>query len=526
MNAHKKSYLALGAAMLLLSALLTACAQPAAEPEEGPPTENTAVYAWEEFITTFDPSAAFSWEVVMMTQMYESLTFFNQTGSDELIGPNLATSWESNEDGTEWTFQLREGVKFHDGADFNAEAVKASFERTSDPKYGPSFLWAPIEEIEVVDDHTIKFHLSFPAALDLLFAAPFGGWMISPNALDNDEAWFNEGRSAGTGPYFLDSYAPGDKTVLRRFDDYWGGWDDNQISTVVYQNVEDVAVREQMARAGEASFTFNIAEENLSDLQQVDGVDVQINPSFEVYTLKLNGARPPLDNITLRQALAFSFPYQEAATTVMAGYATKLCGMIPPLVWGHDPTLCVEQDLDRAAELLAEAGFPDGGVELTLAVRQGVPAYRQMAELWQAELAKIGVDLIIQTMSGDTILESILSNPAEAPNVVTFDYWPTYVSPADYLFTNFHTDGVFNVGIFSNSDFDSLVEEGMMVEAFDRDEASRLYSEAQGIMVDEAASIFVVNKPNIHLLDGNLAGYVDNPAYGSIVFWHDISVEQ
>ncbi len=110
----------------------------------------------------------------MVGNAYETLVFYNPPGSEEVLGPALATSWESSEDGLTWTFHLRKGVKFHDGTDFNAEAVEYSVERTIDLGLGAAFIWDAVEEVNVIDDYTVEFKLKYAAPLDLVAASGYG----------------------------------------------------------------------------------------------------------------------------------------------------------------------------------------------------------------------------------------------------------------------------------------------------------------------------------------------------------------
>jgi peptide/nickel transport system substrate-binding protein len=179
--------------------------------------------------------------------IYETLTRYNVPGSsDELVSPQLATSWEYTEDGLEWTFYLREGVKFHDGADFNAEAVKMSFEKIQELDLSASYLWYPIYEIEVVDDYTVKFYLEWAQPLDVMFSTMYSGWIISPTVLENTEEQFNQGIQSGTGPWVLDEYHKDERALFSRNDDYWGGWTEDQFDRIALEIVLDPATMVQM----------------------------------------------------------------------------------------------------------------------------------------------------------------------------------------------------------------------------------------------------------------------------------------
>ncbi|MCJ7625945.1 MAG: ABC transporter substrate-binding protein, partial [Anaerolineaceae bacterium] len=188
--------------LLMITALvLTACGpaktdEPAAEveaEEEAPAAAeaepNIAVYA-HNGVPDIDPSSSFSDDLVVTTNVYETLTFYNPPGSAEAISPKLATSWDASDDAMNWTFHLREGVKFHDGTDFNADAVKYSIDRTMGLDMGAAYIFFPVEEVNVVDEFTVEFVLSFAAPMDLVLSSGYAAWIFSPTTVEGkDNAW-------------------------------------------------------------------------------------------------------------------------------------------------------------------------------------------------------------------------------------------------------------------------------------------------------------------------------------------------
>ena len=142
--------------------------------------KDTVVFAAYGDIKDWDPSVAFSLEVVMLVSVYEPLVWYNPPGSKELLRPALATSWETSDDGLTWTFHLRKGVKFHDGEPFNAAAVKYSIDRTMKMKKGAYYVWSAVKEIKVVDDDTVQFLLKEPAPIDLIASSQYAAYIFSP----------------------------------------------------------------------------------------------------------------------------------------------------------------------------------------------------------------------------------------------------------------------------------------------------------------------------------------------------------
>jgi len=536
--------------LAIIALALAACAQGGAEveapeaegeaPEEEAEAEapeaaaeeeelNVAVYAHTAPLPDLDPSPSFSDDNVVTTQVYETLTFYNPPGSAEAVSPKLATSWESSDDAMTWTFNLREGVKFHDGTDLNAEAVKFSVERTMEIGLGASYIFAPVESIEVVDDLTVQFNLSFAAPMDLIMSSGYGAWIFSPTTVEGkDNDWFNEGNDAGTGPYTIESYDPGENLVLTRFDDYWGGWEDGQFDKVIIQDVQDPTVAEQMIRSGDADFTYGLPFENYEALAQVDGVTVDVTPSFQNLLALLNHRKPPTDDPLVRQALAYSFPYDAVAENLYAGLGTQARGPIPAGMWGHDPNLTqYTYDLEKARELLTEAGYPDGGFELSYTHVAGDLDEQQVGELWKAELAKLGIDLKVEGLQWEAQWDLGISDPETAQDAFAFYWWPDYVTPYSFLFSMFHSEDepFFNLGYYSDEDFDALIDEANEVSGVDIDAAAEMFIESQEMLVEDAAAIFIVDLPDIHAIRSDITGYVNNPAYPHVVFWYDLRRE-
>ncbi|MFO1349518.1 MAG: ABC transporter substrate-binding protein [Gammaproteobacteria bacterium] len=321
----------------------------------------TAAYALS--FNDIDPGTAAGNEQAVLANVYEPLTWF-EPGKG--VKPGLAERWEPSSDGKQWTFYLRQNVQFHDGTPFTAEAVKFSIERTKKLNGALAYIWKAVNKIEVKDPYTVIIHLDYPQPLDLITSSTYAAWMISPSVGDKDNQWFNAGHDAGTGPYQVESHQPNERTVLTRFDDYWGGWKDGQFSKAVLEVVEDPSLRQQKIESGDADFTDDLPIENLATLDARPDVKVVVNPAFQNWYIQFNVRKKPFDNVKVRQALSYSFPYKIANDSIMGGQARQSFGIIPHGIPGYDPQAKqYSYDLDKAKALLAEAGYPDGGFEPT-----------------------------------------------------------------------------------------------------------------------------------------------------------------
>ena len=522
---------------LALLAVLSSCAtaplapvgpQPSAV-EVTPAAGANVAYAAVEpaAFADFDPSSACTSELWVLVNVYETLTRYAPLGSKDALQPGLSTSWTVSDDGMTWTFNLRKGVKFHDGADFNASAVKRSIERTKHRGQCAAFLLEPISEIQMPDPFTVVFKLAYPAPLDSILASAYSAWIMSPYAAEQDASWFAAGNAAGTGPYQFARYEPGQRLVVQRFDEYWRGWQPDQFDTVVFEMVDDLVAVEQMLRAGQLDYANEVvlSPEQMASLDGVSGLRLDVAPSVTNYVIFLNHRRSPTDDVRVRQALAYSFPYEAVVEHTRLGKGTLAHGAVPSGVWGYDPAPSrYIEDLDRAASLLAQAGYGDG---LEIACSYDPPD-QVMAELWQANLAKIGVTLRLEPADILIRWDAAKNAPRQAPEAFLFAWSADVVDPYSYLFNMFHSEDqpLWNLGFYSNPAFDALVDQARRLSATDQAAASALYIDAQRMLADSATALFPLEVPELNIIADDIQGFVTNPAYSHLVIWYDVRREQ
>ena len=478
------------------------------------------VYASAFPFVDLDPSSAFSAEHIVLQNVYETLTRFNPPGSSALLSPGLAVEWESNDDATAWTFKLREGVTFHDGSPFNAEAVKTSLQRTIDLGLGAAFIFLPVESMEVVDDLTISFSLAWPAPLDLVMSSSFAAYITSPDSAGQDSQWFNDGNGAGTGPYVIESVSPNENVILARHDAYWGGWSDGQFDEIELRIVEDPVLAEQMIRSGDADFTFNLPFDAYPSLEGDESLSVVQGLSMTNLFGLLNNVRLSAE---VREALVLSFPYDDVVDHLYGGEATRAVGPIPQTIWGATTDLSLPQtDLGRAAQILADAGVQD--LTLTYSYDVGEVEQQQIGEVWKANLAPIGVDLVLEPLTWDARWAIAQGDPANAQDIFTMFWYPTYVTPTDFLYSLYRSEEApfFNLGYYSNPDFDALLDAADATSGTDTDAASDMFRQAQQILIEDNAAVFMLDVPSVSVIGADITGYTPNPAYSNVVRFHDL----
>jgi peptide/nickel transport system substrate-binding protein len=480
-----------------------------------------------DFITDIDPAYSFSSEIPVMANVYEGLLMY--TGGTPEVEPALATSYEVSEDGLTWTFHLRQGVKFHDGTPFNATAVKYSIDRIRKLGVGAVFIWDPVKEVKIIDTYTVQFILTYAAPLQRIVASCYGAWIYSPKTaeIENLHDWFNEGHEAGTGPYMIESLERGAQVVLKRFDDYWRGWEEHapdRIDKVVFKIVEDATLRTEMIEKGEAHYAAAIPTEERKRLETKPEIHTVWVETFFAHYAFLNTKSQYLSNKLVRQALAYSFPYDEFVKWGEGAY-TQPVGPIPSGMWGHfDDLFQYNCNLTKAKELLTEAGYPEGGFKLKYYYISGVGATMTAGEMWKEKLAELGIELEVRGMTWPTMWEIIKagSEGENAYDICVFAWWPTYVTPYDFLFNMWHTEEkpLWNAAYYSNPEFDELIDNASKLEGPDPEAALGLYRQAQEILIEDCPTVFIDYLRNPLVLRSNVMGIVVNAGYGYDTFFY------
>ena len=524
MKTQSRSYrTTAGAAVLLVLvaalALVSACGGNGSD-SQGGSTAQIATYAYlYEPVTNWDPALEYQ-SVGTLLNVYETLTRWN--AAEQKADPLLATEWSSAKGGMTWTFKIREGVTFHDGTELDAAAVKSSIERTI--KMGvTAFVWAPVDTIKTPDKYTVVFNLKFPAAMDTVASAAYGAFIYSPTAVsENGDKWFGDGNEAGTGPYMLQKWTLGKEAVLTKYAGYWGGWDGKHLDKVVIKTVPETALRRQLLESGEADVANDLPPQDLQALAGSDAVDVVTSPSFKNFNVGFVETSKPLDDVLVRRALTYAFPYTDVVEFAAGGNASQARGPVPAGVPGHDDQLPqLSLDLDKARQLLADAGVADG-FSLVAMYASGDELSRKALELYKEKLQEIGVTLDIRSAPFQSLFEQ--SKQEKPPFQVLAGYWwPTYVTAYDWLWNLYSSQsiGVYNMVKYSNPDFDALIDQAFAAEATDRQKADELYGQAQQILSDDAVGVFALDTDDVTVVSTSLKGYEFNPAYQFTVFFYE-----
>jgi peptide/nickel transport system substrate-binding protein len=499
-----------------------------------PKVPKIVTYANISEMVTLDPSTEFSNSIMVLCNLYEPLIWYQPWKSPAFV-PALATSWESTDNSQIWTFHLRQGVKFHDGTPFNSTAVKYSIERTMSLGQGAAFIWGPVKEIKVLDTYTVQFMLTSPTPLDVVATASYGAWIMSPKidslakvaGFTNASAWFNAGHDDGTGPYTLAKYDATTEVVMQKFTDYWGGWTDDQFDTAIIKVVREEPVQEEMIKSGEIQVAQQVPFADIPSLQSNPNVKIYVSAQYQNLLGLLNNKKFPFNNTLIRQAVSYAVPYQQIITGVLHGFGNQSVGPVPYGMPGHfDDLPKYTYDMNKAKQLMAQAGYPNGGLKVLLTYMTGDTREQGTAELIKSSLKELGIDVEIRAMTWIEQWSLAQGDPLRAQDIFIFYWWPTILSPYDFLVNMFHseTSVVYNLGYYYNSKFDSMIDQAYGMEGSDKTQAFKIYWQAEKMLIDDAAALFLWDLQDIHIVRGNISGFRYNPAYTTTVFFYQLHV--
>lgn len=437
------------------------------------------------------------------------------------VEPALAESWEISEDGTEYTFELRDGVSFHDGTPFNAEAVKFNFDRMLDEEHpyhdtGPfplSFFFSTVEEVEVVDDDTVTFRLSEPYAPFLSNMAYATGLIVSPAAVEEYGADYGRNPS-GTGPFRFEEWESNSRVVLSRNDEYWDGAP--SLEAVVFRPLTDANTRVAEMLAGGIDVMVEIPPDNVSTFDG-NGFSLHEQAGPHLWFLILNTKEGPMADKRVRQAVNYAIDKQALVENVLQGTADVAAGPTPPaFAWAYNEELePYPHDPERAKALIEEAGA--AGSDLTFYVTEGGSGMLDpiaMGAAIQADLAEVGLNVNIETYEWNTFLAQV--NPGlEGKADMAEMAWMTN-DPDTLPYLALRTDawpdaGGFNSGYYSNPEVDTLLEQARV--ATSQDERAGLYKQMQEIVYDDAPWAFVANWKQNAATSDRVEGFKLQPSF-------------
>lgn len=439
----------------------------------------------------------------VLSHMYDTLLTVNSEGN---VVPSLATDYTYSADGMEWTLSLRDGVVFHDGTPFNAEAVKYSFGRILNPENGLTAYgrFNPvIKTVDVLDNLTVKFKLHKPYPAFALLLTINQSAITPPSAAE-----IVSRQPVGTGPYKFVEYLSGERVVMERFDDFWG--QAPEFDRLIWRWSPEESVRVMALQAGEVDVVVPLPASHVSALEMSPGVKVHEKAGSAVFWLALNTTAEPLNDVRVRQALNYATDRQGLVDAILWGRATIAHSPLAPQYFGYDPTVeGYSFDPEKAKELLAAAGYPDG-FTMSITVQESEAKY---AEVLQGMWREVGVNVIVDQLE-NALWSAKVFNPLESNETMSsFASWSSILD-ADLMLSPLFATRSFppasaNLGFFSNARLDAILAQA--VQDVDPAVREKLYFEAQRIINEEAAHVTLYYANTIFGVRDNIEGVWSQP---------------
>mgnify|MGYP003675561004 CR=1 FL=1 len=477
--------------------------------------------------TTFDASSH---------PIYDHLTEF-KVGTTEVL-PGLAESWEVSEDGMTVTFKLRQGVKFHSNdqftptRDFNADDVIFSFDRQGNPDnpynqvsggtweyYTGMSMPDLVGSIEKVDDYTVVFNLTRPEAPFLANMAMDFASIVSKEYADamleaGTPEMLNQA-PIGTGPFTFQAYQKDAVIRYLRNDDYFG--DKAKVESLIFAITPDASVRYQKVQAGECHVMAYPNPADVEAMKDDEGIVVMEQEGLNVGYLAYNTKVAPFDNANVRKALNMAIDKQAIIDVVFQGSGQIAKNPLPPTMWSYNEAIVDDPyDPEAAKAMLAEEGVENLSMKIwAMPVQRPYnPNARRMAELMQADMAEIGVDVEIVSYEWGEYLER--SKEEDRDGAVLLGWTGDNGDPDNFLAVLLGCDGVgaSNRAQWCNEEFDALLQKAKVLS--NQEDRAKLYEEAQVIFKDQAPWATIAHSVVYMTMRPEVDGYVVHPLGGHI----------
>jgi len=514
-------------AMLSGGVALAACAPaapaaPSAASSAGGITPQVMIYGGSQDIASIDPSDRTDYSInAVMRQMYDRLFRF-EGGWPQPIEPGLAQDWSASEDAREWTFQITDQAKFHDGTPLTAEDVAYSYQRTlRAQKQRASLLMGYLDPENVVatDNTTVKMTLKTPYGnFDRLLAFLEQPIVSKKVAMDNDQGG-DEGAAylidheAGSGPFAQGNWQIGQVYEMEAVPDYWQGWPGaGRLAKVVWRKTEDVATR----KTGLLSGDFDMADTiSVNDIEEINGTGshtAEVNFGLLAGYLKMNTQEGPTADPNFRRFLAHSFNRQAFSDSQM-GYVKLMTGPLPEGVPGYDPNLEPQYpyDPELAKAFLDQSAYKEGGIDIDFVYVSGLDFEEAAGLILLDELKKYNITLNLVPKNWPDIVGAC-SAPATGPHIgFIFDQFPPLADT--WLVEKYWsgswdrpTGGSFQAcSFYRNADVDLLLDELRVTT--DAARAAELVATLQAAIAGEAPDVPIYVSPNVVGYNKRVKGY-------------------
>jgi peptide/nickel transport system substrate-binding protein len=436
-----------------------------------------------------DPISA-TYSFWLTQPIYNRLVRFDDQGKPE---SDLAESWSPSADMKEWTFKLRQGVKFHDGTDFDADDVTALLARIKDPVVESPLAatLSIVDSVTKVDNSTVKFSLASPYADFPILLADFRLKMVPAGS----EATIAK-TGIGTGPFKLVSANSEGTSVFERFDGYWEG--PAKVDRIEIISIPDAQARVQAMQTGQVDWLASVNAQQAALFEKDPEFQVVPFSSGDWKGIAFDFTQEPFNNSKVRKALRIVAD-REAMMTLVLGPNGGTISCDNPVAPDDQYRLAMQcpPDVQGAKALLREAGYPDG-IDLTVTTSEMDPHWVQMAEVYQQQAAEAGIRVDIKSAPADGYWTDVwMKQPA------FLSWWGS--RPADQILNEAYRSGAsWNESHFANAAFDAKLDQARMASTFD--ERRALYGELQNMLYEDGSTLIPFHLNTIRVLGKGISG--------------------
>lgn len=462
-------------------------------------------------IVSMDPHKAIDLSSTLVTPLiFEGLVAIGSDGNWKGV---LAESWDVSTDGLQWTFNLRHNVIFHNRRPMVAADVIYSLNRILDKSNGAlmySVLSDEIKDVQTIDDFTIRIILSRPSGT--LLSELGLGERVAIIAKEEVNTEGNITYPIGTGPYKFVSWQPSISWEAKRFDSYWGK--KSKIETVTFVTLTDDTARFIALQKGEVDWIESIPFDMVAQLQstQNNNIKVFLNYQNNAFRINFNSTRSPMSDHRVRQAVAYAIDKEEINQAICfgAGVVTNQPFLTESFMHLDVEDIYGHHDIQKAKELLLQSRYPNG---ITLVVIHPQGFSPGLWDIIAAELKPAGITLDVQLMDIPQFLQRLQ----------TFDYdmagdEQSSIFNWDRTFAYFQKTSSSNwlVGGYDNPDVSLLIDEGR--KETDLNKAKKIYTEVLNKLQDDAATLFILSKPEVQVIRTYIAGFSPNQMNGALIW--------
>ncbi len=431
--------------------------------------------------------------------IYEGLV---KAAPDGTVVPALAADWKIEDGGLLYIFTLREDVKFHNGRELTADDVIYCLNRLRDPQVvAKARDYGHIKSI-THEGNTIKIQLDQPDAAFLAALTEFSAAIYPQEAEEQLST-----QPVGTGPFILKSWQPNNEIVLERFADYWQP-ELVQLNQVTLRIIPEPATMVSNLLTGHVDLVPRLEPDYLHQVEGNAQLKIVESPMALVQLLAINNARPPFDDIRVRQALNYAIDREQIIEGAAWGKGQPIGSNLSPAMgaWYKDLTDYYPHDPEKAKQLLAEAGYPDG-FSATLYLPAPYPLHRSAGEICADQLAAIGIHVDIQVIEWATWLEKVYTNRDFDLTVIGLD---GRLDPHTVL-ARYESTSSRNFGNFNSPEYDRLLAQGLR----ETDMAARqeIYHQLQTLLAQEASNVYLMDPSQLAVMRKDVTGWRNYPVY-------------